>query len=167
MFYLRILPAAILLALLCIVHSFAQDHFYSDDLQGQELTLANIKFDSTSGDVYSIPLRKYGLKKSNYSAIVSVRFNGDSTAYHLPGPASNGNSFGVRLKAGRKGRGDTLAIIRREGIDPVMISQLKILFLRGKSIGGSLKRDNEFAEFLLTRYSFHKSSYSTTAYYQR
>lgn len=71
-------------------------------IEGHELSLPGISFDSASGDVWRIPLKKYGLAKSNYAVPVKVFVAGDSLPYHVPGLVQGRDSFGFILKVGNK-----------------------------------------------------------------
>ncbi|WP_159466685.1 hypothetical protein [Dyadobacter sp. 3J3] len=130
----------------------AQNQFHSDVIQGYELQLSNITFDSTSGDVYSIPLRKYGLLKSNYSVIVSVTLKGDSTEYHIPGLVANHDQFSLILKNGRNHVGDTLKIIRKTGERPIIFSKIKMVAFRGITTRGILPYNKAFIQFVVNKY---------------
>jgi hypothetical protein len=129
-----------------------QEYFNSSLTEGHELSLPGMSFDSASGDVLRIPLKKYGLTKSNYAVLVKVFVAGDSLPYHVPGVVQDGDSFGFILKVGKKKISDTLLIVRRTGFQPVSISKITILAFRGKSAGGVIQYDREFERFLLGRY---------------
>lgn len=139
----------------------AQDRFQSETVQGYELSLRNIMFDSTSGNVYVIPLRKYGLKKSNYAVMVNAFLKGDSTSFHIPGRLKNGDSFGFRLKVGNRRSGDTLTIVRRTGNQRVVFSKITVMAFRGNNALGLIRYNRAFADFLLNRYFRSKSQPSS------
>lgn len=120
--------------------------------EGHELSLPGISFDSASGDVWRIPLKRYGLTKSNYAVLVKVFIAGDSLPYHVPGVVQDGDSFGFILKVGYKEISDTLLIVRRTGVKPVSISKITILAFRGKTGNGIIRYDKGFSKFLLARY---------------
>ena len=126
--------------------------FGSGMIEGHELCLPGISFDSASGDVWRIPLKKYGLAKSNYAVLVKVFVAGDSLPYHVPGLVQDRDSFGFILKVGNKRTSDTLLIVRRTGFKPVSISKITILAFRGKSSNGIIRYDRGFSKFLLARY---------------
>jgi hypothetical protein len=130
----------------------AQDRLQSETVQGYELSLRNIIFDSTSGNIYGISLREYGLKKSNYAVMVNAFVQGHSTFFHIPGQLANGSSFGFRLKAGRHGGGDSLTIIRRTGTEPILISRITIVAFRAKTRSGVMRYDKAFSRFVLDKY---------------
>lgn len=166
---MRCLTLIIIAWLVNGVNSFqcsAQSTYKYDDIDGYHLTLSNVHFDSTSGGVYSVPLRKYGLEKSNYSVIVTVE--GESGTYHVPGPVHNGDSFDFLLKAGRKGNGDTLFIVRRTGTEPVLFLHINILAFRGSGHRGILPSDKGFTQFLINKYLSpgHADDSSGVAYYK-
>jgi hypothetical protein len=132
---------------------FAQATFVSSDMQCYELRLANVAFDGAAGDSYSIPLRKYGMRKSNYAVLVKAEIEGDLCEYHIPGELPNGDSFSFKLKAGTKQHGDTLVIIRRSGSDRIQFSRISILAYRNCSAWPFVRNDKAFRKFFLGTYA--------------
>ncbi|MCF0054654.1 hypothetical protein [Dyadobacter sp. CY356] len=130
----------------------AQNQYHSDVIQGYELQISNITFDSTTGDVYSIPLRNYGLLKSNYSVIVSATLKDDSIEYRIPGLITNHDRFSLLHKNGKNGNGDTVKIIRRTGNSPVVFAKMNVIAFRGSNGRGILRHDKAFTKFLVNKY---------------
>lgn len=130
----------------------AQNQFHSDVIKGYELEISNITFDSVTGDVYSIPLRKYGLIKSNYSVIVSATLKDDLNEYRIPGLIANRDKFSFLLKNGRNNVGDTLKIIRRSGVQSTVLSKIKVVAFRGMNRHGILRYNKAFVRFLVNKY---------------
>ncbi|MCE7065820.1 hypothetical protein [Dyadobacter sp. CY326] len=139
------------------LHCHAQSTFTSTNMQCRELRIANITFDSSSGNVYRIPLRKYGLRKCNYAVMVKASLDGDPASYHIPGSLPNGDSFSFKIKSGGKRHGDTLMIIRRSGNERVQFSKISILAFRGLDVGAFVRNDKAFRKFFLATYvpSYH------------
>ena len=132
---------------------FAQATFISSDMQCYELHIADVAFDSTSGNSYSIPLRKYGLRKSNYAVLIKVRIEGHLAEYHIPGSLPNGDSFGFKLKAGTRKHGDTLIITRRSGHGRIAFSKISILAYKRLNNWPLVRNDKAFRKFFITTYA--------------
>jgi hypothetical protein len=147
-----LLACLFLIVLLCPAYATAQGKFNSPMISGHELSLSSIIFDSKTENVYRIPLSDYGLRKSNYSVMVSMMIAGDPEVYHVPGDTPYGSSFGFRLKAGRHGGGDSLMIIRRTGTEPILISRINIVAFRAKTRSGVMRYDKAFSRFVLDKY---------------
>jgi|GEM_PF-4254173 len=147
--------------------AIAQDRFHSETMQGYELTLKNIIFDSTSGNVCVIPLRKYGLKRPNYSVMVNAVVKGDTISYHIPGSVKGGDSFGFRLKVGKRDCGDTLFVIRRTGDQSIIFSKISILAVRRRTRNGVMQFDKAFTAFFVSKYVLPTASNSAviSSYY--
>lgn len=145
----------------------AQQGYESERIQGYELNLRNIMFDSTSGTVYKVPLRNYGLSRSNYAVLLTASLAGDTNSYHIPGGLNDEDSFGFRLKPGNRNVGDTLFIIRRTGAKPILFEKISILAFRSKKRNGIMQSDKAFTEFLLTKCvrPVSAQSKSVTMYY--
>lgn len=132
---------------------FAQATFISSDMQCYELRIANVAFDSASGNSYSIPLRKYGLRKSNYAVLIKARIEGHLSEYHIPGSLPNGHSFGFKLKAGNKKHGDTLIITRRSGSGRIAFSKISILAYKRLNNWPLVRNDKAFRKFFIATYA--------------
>ncbi len=156
----------ILLVILLLWHggrTSAQPSMVSETIEGYQLTLKNITFDTTSGYEYPIPLRQFGLVKFNYSVLINVQLEGQEESEHLPGQLSNGDKFDFRLKVGNELSGDTLYIIRQTGEIPLCLSKVKIMAFRGRNRSGVIPNNREFRAFLLKNYN--TSTISNTDYF--
>lgn len=152
MYCLRVLFSGFFLGWLQPHPAMAQERYQSETIQGYELNLQNIIFDSTSGHICKIALRDYGLAKSNYAVLLSASVDGDTVVHHIPGIVNSEDSFGFRLKPGNRNVGDTLFIIRRSGEKPILFSRIRILAFRSKRRNGVMQSDKDFTAFLLTKY---------------
>ena len=130
----------------------AQNQYHSNVIKGYALEISNITFDSTTGDVYNIALRKFGLLKSNYAVIVSAVLKDDSIGYHIPGLIAHLDQFSLLLQNGKNGNGDTLKIIRRTGNQSLTFSKINVTAFRGTGIGGVIRYDKAFNKFLVNKY---------------
>ncbi|WP_149240160.1 hypothetical protein [Dyadobacter sp. 32] len=147
-----ILHFGFLLSWLYSTGVIAQKSYQNETIKGYQLHLQNVIFDSTSGNVYKIPLRSYGLPNSNYGILLSASVEGDTNSYHIPGMVNDEDSFGFRLKPGNRNVGDTLFIIRRTGEKPIHLSKIRILAFGTNKRNGLMPSDKAFTAYVLSRY---------------
>ena len=132
--------------------ALAQSIYKSPEIEGYQFEVYNVKFDSASSGSRAIPLKFYGLKKYNYSVLVKVRLEGDTTLYPVPGTLPSGDRFKFVQKVGNRLYGDTIILIHRSGRTTVVLSEIKILAFRQKNRKGGLKPNNSFTKFILDNY---------------
>jgi hypothetical protein len=153
MYLLRIVSLVLFLAGLENGQCHAQNQLLSSHIQGYSLVIPCVTFDSSAIGVYCIPLRNYGLKKANYSVLLSMTVEGETAPHHIPGIVKNDSSFDYRFKAGKKGFGDTLTIFRRSGDERIVFSKIDILAFRGTGRGGLIRQDKTFTKFVIDKFT--------------
>ena len=132
----------------------SQSVFHSEDTRGYKLTIHNTTFDSANVHI-AISLKYFGLQKFNYSVLVKVRLLGDSSFYSIPGILPSGDSFKFLQKSGNRTYGDTLIVTRRNGAEPLVLSEIIIFAFRRNTNTGVLKENRAFTKFILSNYVSH------------